>query len=78
MGVEMKLFDANYSKQFDGLTAKEYLGNLINSSWIYSMHWKHDWVEQAKEDLATELKYCSERAMQLKKAKEVLDSIDLD
>ena len=52
----MNKFEAETYRQFTGysgeqITLKEWIAAEINSSWIYSAHWKDEtWVQQAKND----------------------------
>ncbi|MEQ1636690.1 MAG: hypothetical protein ABL903_08350 [Methylococcales bacterium] len=62
----MTKFEAETYRKFTGyngeqVTLKEWIANQIDSSWLYSHHWKEiTWVEQAKED-------CQSRISQVKK-----------
>lgn len=57
------------------------IANLINSSWIYSLHWVLDdykWIDQAMIDVEIEIKHADERMSRLKEAKRLLDLIEND
>lgn len=81
-------FDASHTKtyhpRFNGEeykkeTTKTRIANLINATWIYSMHWKqknYQWIEQAKNDLQAEISIANERLEELKEADRLLNLID--
>lgn len=69
-------YNKNYSRGDRQVTLRDKVSRLINSSWIYSRHWKHEtWVEQAKVDCASRIVEVSQELKQLELAKELLDSV---
>lgn len=55
----MTLFEAEHEEKYPGfvlgrpaiITLKSKAAQIINTSWLYSMHWsKNNWVNDAKED----------------------------
>lgn len=78
----MTNYEAQTSKNFSShgrlYTAKQKVGQLINSEWIYSMHWskKNDWINDAQESLEIETKYAKERLRELEQARSILNSIE--
>ncbi len=81
----MTLFEATYNNKYvvrgrDNLvSAKDKIASCINSTWVYSMHWKIDsWHIQAKEDLNTEIIAAKERIRELEQAKSILNKIEME
>lgn len=81
----MNSYEAKYAEKFlsDGqlVTAVKKLGQLIDSSWCHSWHWKLDedgWLDRIKHSLATEMDHARERMKDLQGAEKIVDSIDLD
>ena len=79
---KLSKYTAENKKQYshldgDIVTAKYKIAFAINSSWIYSMHWKDDtWVEQAKKDMEKRLQLITKELNLLIQANELLNSIE--
>ncbi len=81
-------FDASHTKtyyfkfkgeEYKKETAQTRIANLINTEWQYSLYWKdenYQWIEQAKNDLQTEISAANKRLMELKEADRLLNLID--
>ena len=76
-------YDKKYKSYFMGreclVPLKSKLADLINTDWIYSMHWSKDhntWVEQAKLDAKAELGYAQARVTELEEALDLLDKVE--
>lgn len=78
----MTKFEAETYRQYTGyngkkITLKEWIANQVNSSWLYSIHWKDSsWVEQAKEDCLSRIDYVKKDLDSLYKALSELNAID--
>ena len=79
---KLSKYTAENKKQYshldgDIVTAKHKIAFAINTSWIYSMHWKDDtWVEQAKKDMEKRLQLIAKELNLLIQANELLNSIE--
>ena len=79
---KLSKYTAENKKQYshvngDIVTAKHKIAFAINTSWIYSMHWKDDtWVEQAKKDMEKRLQLITKELNLLIQANELLNSIE--
>jgi len=78
----MNKYEAEYKKQYvsssDGLiTAKQKIATVINSTWLYSMHWKDDtWIEQAKSDVQKRIIEVTKDLALLNQAELLLNEIE--
>ena len=79
---KLSKYTAENKKQYshvngDIVTAKHKIAFAINTSWIYSMHWKDEtWIEQAKKDIQDRLQSVAEEHNLLLQANELLNSIE--
>ena len=75
---------SKYASSFMGrpclITLKEKLAILINSDWIYSMHWPsghNKWLAQAKKDANTELFHARKRLSEVEESISILNRIEV-
>ena len=82
-------YEANYENKYKSyfmgreclVPLKSKLADLINSDWIYSMHWSKDhntWVEQAKRDATAELRHARDRVVELEDALALIDKVEVN
>ena len=86
---KMTAFDFRYKKQFAGLnsfgkadiSAENKVAQLVNSSWIYSMHWPEEidreWVNAVNADINREMEIARQRLSDLELAKKLVDRLEL-
>lgn len=86
---KMTAFDFRYKKQFAGLnffgkadiSAESKVAQLVNSSWMYSMHWPkeidREWVNAVNEDINREMEIARHRLSGLELAKKLVDGLEL-
>ena len=80
-------YEANYENKYKSyfmgreclVPLKSRLADLINSDWIYSMHWSKDhntWVDQAKRDAKSELQNALVRVQDIEEALSLLNRVE--
>lgn len=86
---KMTAFDFRYKKQFAGfnsfgkadVSAESKVAQLVNSNWIYSMHWPkeidREWVNAVNADINRELEIARRRLSDLELAKKLVDRLEL-
>lgn len=78
----MTKFEAETYRKFTGyngrkITLKEWIALQINSTWIYSEHWKQEtWVKQAKADCLHRINLVKKDLDSLHKALSEIEKIE--